>query len=177
MAVQEIQEFGRFHLSSFYLVFKSCAVHAPCSCEMWKTCSTYNRPAYAAVNKTRFTPHNLRTLLCPCRWIWIYGVELPIHGTSSSLDSAPKPPVTLYSSLFGEKCFTLSCLHCMWRMYACAPVGRKEKWELFPLLPRWELFPLPRCGQRWHLNETGGHNICAGSSGPGQDGENRRSHP
>ena len=103
MAVQEIQEFGRFHLSSFYLVFKSCAVHAPCSCKMWKTCSTYNRPAYAAVNKTRFTPHNLRTLLCPCRWIWIYGVELPIHGTSSSLDSAPKPPVTLYSSLFGEK--------------------------------------------------------------------------
>ena len=79
----------------FYLVFKSFAVHAS-SCKMWKTCSTFNRPALAAVNKTRFTPHNLGTLLCPCRWIWIYGVELLIHGTSSSLDSGPNPPVMTY---------------------------------------------------------------------------------
>ena len=49
--------------------------------------------------------------------------------------------------------------------------------ELFPV-PRW-----PGRGQRWHLNEKGppsqkGHNISAGSSGPGgQDGGNRLSRP
>ena len=149
-----------FGFSSFYIFFKS----ARCSCEMF----TYNRAANAAVNKTRFTPHNL---LCPC-WIWIW-IGLNRQFIEPNFSPSPLESEAKSDCVMGRP-FFFSCMQ-LCSSWQKGFLGWKMSSSCFP---SHGVQGADSAGIWMRRGPFKGHNISAGSSGPGgQDGGNRLSRP